>query len=685
MNDFLQSFLEHFSILPFENPVLIFLLVLLIILFAPLLFRKIKIPYIIGLILAGVLFGPHGLNLLANDKSFELLGNVGILYIMFLAGLDLDLREFKENKYKSIYFGFFTFIIPLAIGFPICHYILGFGIQTSLLTAAMFSTHTLVSYPIVSNMHLSRNKAVTTTIGGTIFTDTAVLLILAFVLDQNKDDGNLSWIWMLLSLLLFLVIIFVLIPKISAWFFKKFENEKQSHFIYALSVMFLAAFIAELTGLEAIIGAFLAGLVLNRYIPHSSALMNRIEFIGNSLFIPFFLISVGMMVNISILFESFNTIIIAITLSAIAIVGKWLAALITQKTFRFSKVQRNIIWGLSSSHAAATLAIILAGFQVGIINETILNGTIILILITCIFSSFVTQKSANRLAKEEDPTQEEKKENETRILIPLANPKTSQNLIETALLMKEQNEQESFYALNIIDDPEATLLQRQKGQQLLEEAAKIAAASDNLLHTITRYDINISSGIIHTIKENNITDVFLGTSPETSAITLLEKISDRIQKQFEQNVFVLKNQQPINTLKRIIVAIPSTLETEPGFLKCFKRIRNLSLQLNTKIVFFSTEETAFYLKTLCKNKNTKLVADFRDLPSWEDFLTIKKAIRENDLLIVFMARKNSKTHNQLLGKLPYYLTKFFHNFDTILIFPKQENTETENKNFFKTL
>lgn len=682
MNSFLQSISEHFSTIPFQDPVLVFLLVLSIILFTPLLFRKIKIPYIIGLILAGVLFGPHGLNLLANDKSFELLGKVGILYIMFLAGLDLDLKEFKENKYKSIFFGFFTFIFPLSIGFPICHYVLGFSVQTSLLTAAMFSTHTLVSYPIVSNMHLSRNQAVTTTIGGTIFTDTAVLLILAFVLDQSNGNGHSAWAWMLLSLVIFLAIMFFVIPKISAWFFKKFENEKQSHFIYALSIMFFAAFIAELAGLEAIIGAFLAGLVMNRFIPHSSALMNRIEFIGNSLFIPFFLISVGMMVNLSILLQGFNTIIVALTLSVVAIVGKWLAAFVTQKTFRFSKAQRNVILGLSSSHAAATLAIILAGFQAGIIDETILNGTIILILITCIFSSFVTQKAASKLVKEDDNLQEDKKEQETRILIPMANPQTSQNLIETALLMKNQNKRESFYALSIIDDPEATLPQRQKGQQLLEEAAKIAAASDNLLHTITRYDINVGSGIIHTIKENHITDVFLGTSPETTSITLLEKTSDRIPQQFEQNVFVLKNRQPVNTLKRIVVAIPPRLETEPGFLNCFKRIRNLSLQLNTKIVFFSTEETAAYLKVVCKDKNTKLAADFRDLPSWEDFLIIKKIIRENDLLIVFMARKNSKTHNNLFGKIPYYLTKFFQEFDAMLIFPKQDNSESGKKKFF---
>ncbi len=681
-NPFLQSILEHFTTIPFENPVLIFLMVLLIIFFVPLFFRKIKIPYIIGLILAGTLFGPNGLHLLANDKSFELLGNVGILYIMFLAGLDLDLREFKENKYKSVFFGFLTFALPMVIGFPVCHYLLGYGTQTSLLTAAMFATHTLVSYPIVSNMHLSRNKAVTTTIGGTIFTDTAVLLILAFVLDTNTGNGNLGWLWLLGALVVFLAIMYGVIPRISAWFFKRFENEKQSQFIYAMSVMFVSAFVAELAGLEAIIGAFMAGLALNRYIPHSSALMNRIEFIGNSLFIPFFLISVGMMVNLHILFEDVNTIIVALTLSVIAIVGKWLAAWITQRTFHFTKAQRNIMLGLSSSRVAATLAIILAGYQVGIVDETILNGTIILILITCIFSSIVTQRAANALSREEEP-QDNKKESETRVLISVANPRTTQNLVDTALLMKDTNVKESFYALNIIDDPDATFAQRQKGQQLLETAVKAAAASDNRLHTITRYDVNVSTGIIHTIKENGITDVFMGTSPEVSAITLLEKLTDRIQQQFGQNVFILKNKQPINTLKRIVVAIPPSVETEAGFVKCFCRIRALSTQLNTKVVFFSTDETAVYLKKLCKAKNTKLSAEFNELPSWEDFLIIKKAIRESDLLTVFMVRKNSKTHTNLLGKIPYYLSKFFQDYDTMLVFPKQnEDDDVVKKSFF---
>lgn len=664
------TILDHFSTVPFENPVLIFLLVLLIILFAPLVFRRIKMPYIIGLIFAGMAFGPHGMGLLANDKSFELLGKIGILYIMFLAGLDLDLREFRENKYKSVLFGFFTFALPISIGFPVCHYLLGFSVQTSILTAAMFSTHTLVSYPIVSNMHLSRNKAVTTTIGGTIFTDTIVLLILAFVLDSNA--GIEKWLWMGISLLLFLLFMYMVIPRISAWFFKRFESEKQSHFIYALSIMFLSAFIAEIAGLEAIIGAFFAGLALNKHIPHSSALMNRIEFIGNSLFIPFFLISVGMMVDFATLFSGVHTLVIALVLSGVAILGKWIAAYITQTAFHFTAAQRNVILGLSSSHAAATLAIILAGYQVGIINDTILNSTIILILITCVFSSVVTQQAAKKLSKEEVRSSETKKEQEGRILISVANPKTTQNLIDAAFLMKNPDANEVFFALNIIDDPDASLSQRQKAQQLLEDAAKTAAASDNILHTITRYDVNITSGIIHTIKEKGITDVFIGTSPRTSS-ALLEKISDRIQQRFEQNVFVLKNHQPINTLKRIIVAIPPMMHTEPGFKHCFKRIRNLALQLNTQVVFYASSDTTAHLKRLCASKSTKLRATFDELESWEDFLIIKKRIQSNDLLSIFMSRRETSSYNSLIAKLPYYLTKFFADYDTILVYPHQEH------------
>src|SRR5690554_3747007 len=361
MTDFFKHLMHEFE-LPLGNPVLIFSLILFIILLSPILLRKLNIPGIIGLIIAGVVIGPHGLNILEKSSAIDLFSTIGLLYIMFIAGLELDMNEFKSNRNKSLLFGLFTFIFPLGIGFPVCYYLLGYDFNASFLTASMFATHTLVAYPIVSKLGVSKNQAVAITVGGTILTDTAVLIILAVIIGNSQ--GNLDkefWIRLLVSLAIFSFIMFFIVPKIAKWFFRKLESEKHSHYIFLLSVVFFAAFLAEVAGVEPIIGAFVAGLALNKLIPHSSALMNRIEFIGNSLFIPFFLIGVGMLVDVSVITKGPNALIIAGTLSAVALIGKWLAALFTQLVFKYSAAQRQLIFGLSGAHAAATLAVILVG------------------------------------------------------------------------------------------------------------------------------------------------------------------------------------------------------------------------------------------------------------------------------------------------------------------------------------
>ena len=399
MNDFFSDMTHEFA-LPFTNPVLIFAVLLAIVLLAPLLLKRFNVPSIIGLIVAGVIIGPFGLNLVDNNhQGVSMFSTIGLLYIMFIAGLELDLNEFISNKNKSLVFGLFTFILPLSVGFPVCYYLLGYDLSASFLTASMFATHTLVTYPIVSRMGVAKNQAVAITVGGTILTDTAVLIILALVLSGNDGGLDLAFlVRLLISLVAFSSIVFLLIPRITRWFFQQAEGEKYLHYIFVLFVVFFCGFLAELGGIEPIIGAFAAGLALNRLIPHSSALMNRIEFFGNSLFIPIFLISVGMLVDVSVVFDGPATLLIALTLTVTAIAGKWVAAFFTQVIFKYSAIQRNIIFGLSSSHAAATIAVIIVGYNAGILDEYILNGTIILILLTCIVASLVTQKSAKELA-----------------------------------------------------------------------------------------------------------------------------------------------------------------------------------------------------------------------------------------------------------------------------------------------
>lgn len=396
-NDVWNHIVQQFHI-PFTNPVLIFTLILFIILLSPILMAKIKIPAIVGFIIAGIIIGPYGANLLSKNAATDLFSTIGLLYIMFIAGVELDITGFKTTKHKSLTFGLLTFAIPVLIGFPVCYWLLDYPLLTSVLTASMFATHTLVAYPIVSRYGVSKNEVVAVTVGGTILTDTAVLIILAVIIAAN--NGGLTptfWLQLIASLVIFTLIVVLLVPNIAKRFLAMPETAKTTHYIFILTCLFFSAFLSQLAGLEPIIGAFIAGLALNRLIPRPSALMKNIDFVGNAIFIPFFLISVGMIVNLHILFTSWEAILIAVCLTIVALAGKWLSAFFTQKIFKYSNTQRRLMFGLSSSHAAATLAIILIGYKQHIIDANILNGTIILILVTCMVASFATELASKQI------------------------------------------------------------------------------------------------------------------------------------------------------------------------------------------------------------------------------------------------------------------------------------------------
>ena len=570
MIEFFRHFMSEIE-LPLKNPVLIFSLILFIILLSPLLLKKINIPGIIGLIIAGVVIGPHGLNILAKNSAIDLFSTIGLLYIMFIAGLELDLNEFKSNRNKSILFGFFTFIIPLAIGFPVCFYLLKYNFNTSFLTASMFATHTLVAYPIVSKFGVSKNQAVAITVGGTILTDTAVLIILAVIMGNHQGSlSNEFWLKLGVSLTIFSVIMFLIIPRIAKWFFRKLESEKQSHYIFVLSVVFFAAFLAEVAGVEPIIGAFMAGLALNKLIPHSSALMNRIEFIGNSLFIPFFLISVGMLVDVSVLLNGPMALIIAATLSVVAIIGKWVAAFFTQLVFKYSKAQRQLIFGLSGAHAAATLAVILVGFNAGILDENILNGTIILILITCIVASFATEKAAKKIIIEtEDDSESLLKSNgaaSEHILLPISNIEKIEKILEFAVLIKDKKSANPVSLLSVVSNNEEAEINLLKTRNKLEEFVKQASATETKVNIITTLDHNAASGITRISREIMADILILGWPQRTGFLDKLigEKI-DAILNNSNKTIFICQLEKPLVLHKRIIIAAPPLTEHENGF------------------------------------------------------------------------------------------------------------------------
>src|SRR5690606_2367412 len=308
---------SHFT-LPFEDPVLKFLVVLIIILFAPLLLNKIKVPHLLGLIIAGAAVGPFRFNILTRDASIVVTGTTGLLYIMFLAGLEIDLAEFKKNKWKSLGFGAFTFLFPFAFGILAGHYILGFNWLTTFLFSSLFSSHTLISYPIVSKLGITRNAAVTSTVGGTMITDVLALLVLAIVVGMTTGEVNSAfWTRMSVGIVAFALIVLFGFPIVGRWFFKKVDD-RISQYIFVLVMIYLASLLAELAGVEAIIGAFLAGLALNGLIPRSSSLMNRIDFVGNAIFIPFFLISVGMLIDVKVFFNDLETLKVAAVMISVS-------------------------------------------------------------------------------------------------------------------------------------------------------------------------------------------------------------------------------------------------------------------------------------------------------------------------------------------------------------------------------
>lgn len=661
---------------PFSNSVLIFAVILFIILLVPLIFNRFRIPGIIGLIISGTLIGPHGLNLIQRNSAVTLFSTIGLLYIMFIAGLELDLGEFKKHRNRSIVFGIFTFIVPIAIGFPVCLYLLNYGVSTSLLTASMFATHTLIAYPIVNRLGITKNQAVAVTIGGTILTDTAVLIILAIISGATSEGLNTTfWIGLAVSLTIFLAIVIFIIPRVSAWFFKRLEDEKYAHFIFILSVVFFCAFIAELSGLEPIIGAFAAGLALNRLIPHTSSLMNRIEFVGNSLFIPFFLISVGMLIDVSVLMRGPQALLVALTLTTVALLSKWLAAQITGRRFGYTPVETNLIFGLSSAHAAATLAVILVGFNIGLIDDNILNGTVVLILVTCVVASFVTEKAGKtlliQLDKEPEPAMSVQ-----QILVPIANPLTMEKLIDLATAMKNTKDQSSIIGLTVVKDNEQVQQRLLQSKKLLEKAIVHAAAADQKVEIMATIDRNVTSGIKRIVKEKFVTDLVLGWSEDkTLADIIFGKTYDSLVRQTTQTIFITRMATSLNIHRNLLLVCPMFTEKEPGFYKWLQSILNIAVHLRMNLHVYASEDANNDIKAFVKTNKVGLDVLYKGEVDYGNMAPFNRQVAPDDMLAFVCSREGGVSYTPVLDQLPRKVSKTFREHNIIFIYPAT-TTET---------
>ena len=661
---------------PLQGPVEIFLLVLLIILVCPILFRRLGIPQIVGLILAGIFVGPYGANILERDASFEIFGQVGILYIMFMAAVEINMFHLKKNLGRGVLFGLITFAIPTIFGIFGSRWAFGASWSTCILISTMYAAHTLISYPIVSRFGLQNSKPAVIAVCSTLVTVLLALLVLAGVVDATESGEfhfrnfvNLLW-----KMVAYALGMGFLLHYFTKYFFRSISDQI-NQFIYVLAMVFLSSLMASVIGLESILGAFYAGLILNHFIPERSGLMGRLKFVGNAIFIPYFLIGVGMLINVHVIFKSWNVGWVALNMAVIAMVAKWLSAYGASKIFGFDRAGRRLMFGLTSGKAAATIAAALIGFQHGLLTEDMLNGAVLMILVSCIFSSVSTQTAAKKMRMELTEA-ELKRDSETepgefaRQLVAVANPVTAENLMKLALLMRHRNNKNPVTAVFVRNSDDARRVQA--GRNSLEIAVAAAQAVDIEVKDIERYDINVVAGVTNEAKQNQATDIMIGLHRKSNLVdTFFGNLTEQLMNATNRMIFISRCFTSVDTLARLIVLVPDKAEYETGFQTWVERISNLASQLAAKAIFLSYETTAGFIRNIIISEGYAIRHEYRTLNTWDDFIFHSRDINEDDIFIIIGARKGSVSHNPDLENMAAYLQKNHAKDNLIFIYPEQ--------------
>ena len=666
------------SLFPVTEPTWIYLGVLSIVLFAPLLFNRLRLPHIIGMILAGLLIGPNGLNILDRDDSFELFGEVGLFYIMFLASLEINMQEMKQAKGGALLMGLAVFAIPIGLGILANTFILKYdNLMTSLLLASMYASYTLISYPIVARYGLSRLRCVNFVVGGTVITDTLTLFVLAIIVGMSRGEAN-GWfvLLMLVKLIAVAAIIIFFFPRIARYFFRNY-NDSVIQYIFVMMLLFLGAGLMKLAGMEGILGAFITGLVLNRLIPHSSPLMRRIDFVGNAIFIPFFLIGVGMMIDISVLFKGGNSLIVAGVMVATALTGKWLASLLVSKVYHMSPGERNLMFGLSTSQAAATLAAAIVGNKIGLLNDDVLNGTILLILVTCIVSSIVADRASRGIILSGKALNAPVGVSSKKTLLALANPGMVDRLMDLALLVRKENSHIPLSAITVVLDEDKE--RQRNGTKVLDHAANIAASVNVPLLTKMRLTTNLAHGIVHEVKENDYRELILGFhKKETANDSFLGNVLPEVLNSLDCQVVMARMNIPLNTVRMIHITFPAKAEFEAGFPYWVEETARMANGLGCRIMYHGHPDTTEKIKLELK-KHAPIDATFFETDGGNDLKRLAQVIRNDHLLIIVSARKGSISYRPSLDHIFVQLQRDYQETSILLIYPsgyKVEGGET---------
>lgn len=678
------------SYFPITDPTLIFFVVMLIILFAPIIMGKLRIPHIIGMVLAGVAVGKYGFNILARDDSFELFGKVGLYYIMFLASLEMDMEGVKRNKGRFLGFGLLTFALPLVLTYFASISLLHYSVFASLLLGCLMASNTLIAYPIVGRYGLQRKPSVTLSVGSSMISLLMALVALTAIVASYGGETSV-WFWLLFvgKFVGYCVAMFLLIPRFTRWFLRRYSDAVMQ-FIFVMSMLFMSAAASEVVGLEGIIGAFVAGIILNRYIPHVSPLMNRIEFIGNALFIPYFLIGVGMLINVRLLFEGSTIIIAMLVIAGFGTLGKAIAAYTAASMFRLPKSSGNMMFGLTSAHAAGAIAMLMIGMRVELepgkplVTDDMLNSVVLMILVTCIISTMMTERAAQQitLRDREMPSDDKPATAEEKILIPLKYPEYAQRLVNLAMLMRNPKNTTQLVGLNVVYDDDDMQRNMEKGSQLLERMAQYSASADMTMQTQVRVAANIANGIRHAFKEFRATDIIIG-------MHMHPEVSQKFWGAFHQSLFnglnsqiiMARLNQPLPTIRRIKVAVPSRAQFEPGFYRWLERLSRLACNMECHTEFHGRGDTLPLIADYIRHYHPTMRCSFTEMTHWNEMPHIAESIQKDHLFVVVTARKGTVSFKNALEHLPEEIKHHFTGSNIMIIFPDQHGDAMEEMTF----
>ncbi|MBF1400756.1 cation:proton antiporter [Prevotella histicola] len=674
---------------PITDPTLIFFVVLLMILLSPIIMGRLRIPHIIGMVLAGVIVGKYGLNILERDASFELFGRVGLYYIMFLAGLEMDMEGLKKNRTRVIVFGLLTFLVPFAMTYFMGVSLLSYTPLAALLLSAIMASNTLIAYPIVGRYGLTRHTSSTLSVGSSMMALFMALIVMASIVNSFQGGAGIGfWVLFVVKFFVYSIGLILVIPRLTRWFLRRYSDAVMQ-FIFILAVVFLSAALSDAVGLEGIFGAFLSGLILNRFIPRVSPLMNRIEFTGNALFIPYFLIGVGMLINVRLLFQGTHILWVVFCLVLFGTLGKAVAAYLAAGVFRMPRLAGHMMFGLTSAHAAGAIAMVMVGRRLEIspgvylFGDEVLNGIVIMILFTCVISTVVTEWAAQRLRlKEKKEPELVKTVNDEKILIPVKYPEYADNLVSMATMMRNPKLKRELVALNVVYDDVNMRHNQAEGQRLLEHLQHLASASDVPMTTQVRIAANIANGIKHAFKEFQASEILMGLHfHHNISKGFWGEFTRSLYNGLSRQIIITRIMQPLNTVRRIQVIVPSRAEFEPGFYRWLERLARMTENLECRIIFHGRKDTLQLINEYIHNNFASVRAEYVPMKHWNELPDLATKVSKDHLFVIVTARKGTISYKSAMERLPDEVNRYFKGKTLMIIFPDQYGSEMDDMTF----